>query len=75
MLIAAARQQGQVILDFSRQSGSSLCAEDILSLLAVRLKDPGATRLSRRLLPEKRHALGGVCERRKLPAVLLPADS
>ncbi len=37
-LIAAARQQGQVILDFSRQSGSSLCAEDILSLLAVRLK-------------------------------------
>jgi putative nucleotidyltransferase with HDIG domain len=37
-LIAAARQQGQAILDFSRQSGSSLRAEDILSLLAVRLK-------------------------------------
>jgi putative nucleotidyltransferase with HDIG domain len=37
-LIVTARQQGQAILDFSRQSGSSLCAEDILSLLAVRLK-------------------------------------
>ncbi len=37
-LIATARQQGQAILDFSRQSGSSLGAEDILSLLAVRLK-------------------------------------
>ena len=33
-LIAAARQQGQAILDFSRQSGPSLCAENILSLLA-----------------------------------------
>jgi putative nucleotidyltransferase with HDIG domain len=37
-LIMAARQHGQTILDFSRQSGSSLNAEDILSLLAVRLK-------------------------------------
>ena len=38
--IAAARQQSHEILDFNRQPGSSLalCAEDILSLLAVRLK-------------------------------------
>jgi putative nucleotidyltransferase with HDIG domain len=35
--IAAARQQGQEIVEFTR-AGSSLCAEDVLSLLAVRLK-------------------------------------
>ena len=37
-LISAARQQGQEIIALSRRSGSSLRAEDILSLLAVRLK-------------------------------------
>ena len=37
--IAAARHQGQEVLDFNRRPGSSLSAEDILSLLAVRLKD------------------------------------
>ncbi len=36
--IAAARQQGREILELNRQSGSSLRAEDILSLFAVRLK-------------------------------------
>jgi putative nucleotidyltransferase with HDIG domain len=36
--IAAARQQGHEILELNRQSGSSLRAEDILSLFAVRLK-------------------------------------
>jgi putative nucleotidyltransferase with HDIG domain len=37
-LISAARQQGQEIIALDRRSGSSLRAEDILSLLAVRLK-------------------------------------
>jgi putative nucleotidyltransferase with HDIG domain len=37
-LIAAARQQGQEILDLCRQAGSCLSTADILSLLAVRLK-------------------------------------
>jgi putative nucleotidyltransferase with HDIG domain len=37
-LISAARQQGQEILDLSRQTGSCLSTADILSLLAVRLK-------------------------------------
>jgi putative nucleotidyltransferase with HDIG domain len=36
--IAAARLQGQEILELSRRSGSSLRAEDVLSLLAVRLR-------------------------------------
>jgi putative nucleotidyltransferase with HDIG domain len=36
--IAAARQQGQEILELNRRSASSLRTEDILSLLAVRLK-------------------------------------
>jgi putative nucleotidyltransferase with HDIG domain len=36
--IAAARQQGQEILELNRRSDSSLRTEDILSLLAVRLK-------------------------------------
>jgi putative nucleotidyltransferase with HDIG domain len=36
--IEAARQQGREILELNRQSGSSLRAEDILSLFAVRLK-------------------------------------
>src|SRR5580658_2345478 len=37
-LMPAARQQGQEILDLSRQTGPSLSTADILSLLAVRLK-------------------------------------
>ncbi len=37
-LILAARQQSREILGLSRQPGSPLSAEDILSLLAVRLK-------------------------------------
>jgi len=36
--IGAARQQSQEILELNRLRGFSLCAEDILSLLAVRLK-------------------------------------
>ncbi|HEY3974352.1 MAG TPA: HD domain-containing phosphohydrolase [Candidatus Sulfotelmatobacter sp.] len=36
--ISAAREQGREILDLNRQSGSALRSEDILSLLAVRLK-------------------------------------
>src|SRR6266700_3031874 len=35
--IAAARQQSHEILELSRQRGFSLCVQDILSLLAVRL--------------------------------------
>jgi putative nucleotidyltransferase with HDIG domain len=38
-LISSARQQGQEILDLSRQTGSCLSTADILSLLAVRLKN------------------------------------
>jgi putative nucleotidyltransferase with HDIG domain len=37
-LISAARQQGQEIIELTRQSGTALRTEDILSLLAVRLK-------------------------------------
>ncbi|PYX51267.1 MAG: hypothetical protein DMG79_03585 [Acidobacteria bacterium] len=37
-LLSAARQQGQEIIDLSLQAGASLRTEDILSLLAVRLK-------------------------------------
>jgi putative nucleotidyltransferase with HDIG domain len=37
-LISAARAQSQEIVDLARQPGSALSAEDILSLLAVRLK-------------------------------------
>ena len=37
-LMSAARKQGQEILDLNRQPGTSLGAEDLLSLLAVRLK-------------------------------------
>jgi hypothetical protein len=37
-LISAARQRGQEIIAHSRRGGSSLSAEDILSLLAMRLK-------------------------------------
>jgi putative nucleotidyltransferase with HDIG domain len=37
--IEAARQQRQQILALSRQTGSPLCAADIFSLLAVRLKN------------------------------------
>ena len=37
--IEAARQQRQEILALSRQPGSALCAADIFSLLAVRLKN------------------------------------
>jgi putative nucleotidyltransferase with HDIG domain len=37
-LISASRQQGQEIIALGRRSGLSLCREDILSLLAVRLK-------------------------------------
>ncbi len=37
-LISAARQQGQEILELNQQPGASLRTEDILSLLAVRLK-------------------------------------
>jgi len=37
--ISAARRQGQEVIDFNRQTGLSLRAEDILSLLAVRLKN------------------------------------
>jgi putative nucleotidyltransferase with HDIG domain len=37
-LISAARQRGQEIIALSRRGGSSLSAEDILSLLAMRLK-------------------------------------
>ena len=36
--ISAARQRSQEILEFAQQSGPSLSVEDILSLLAVRLK-------------------------------------
>jgi putative nucleotidyltransferase with HDIG domain len=36
--IRAARQQGQEIIELTRQSGATLRTEDILSLLAVRLK-------------------------------------
>ena len=37
ILISAARQQGQEIIELSRQSGTRLSAADICSLLAVRL--------------------------------------
>lgn len=37
-LLTAARQQGQEIVDFARQAGATLHAEDVFSLLAVRLK-------------------------------------
>jgi len=36
--IAAARKQGQTIIDLSRQSGGALSGQDILSLLSVRLR-------------------------------------